>query len=105
MEFGISKCAVLSMKRGKKVEAKQIVLPSGEAMMEPGEEGYKYLGILEFDSILKEEMKEKVRKLYFKRLKLLAKSKLNGRNLFLGINSWAVAVVRYSACIVEWNKT
>jgi hypothetical protein len=29
---------------------------------------------------------------------------LNGRNLFLGINSWAVAVVRCSACIVDWNK-
>ena len=104
MEFGISKCAVLSMKRGKKVVAKHIVLPSGEVMMEPGEEGYKYLGILEFDSILKEEMKQKIRAVYFKRLKLLAKSKLNGRNLFLGINSWAVSVVRYSACIVDWNK-
>ena len=73
-------------------------------MSEPGNEGYKYLGILEFDNILTEEMKKKIQETYFKRMKLLLKSKLNSRNLFLAINSWAVAVVRYAACIIKWDK-
>ena len=77
---------------------------SPTTMSEPGNEGYKYLGILEFDSILTEEMKKKIQETYFKRMKLLLKSKLNSRNLFLAINSWAVAVVRYAACIIQWNK-
>ena len=53
---------------------------------------------------MKNEVKSKVRVHYFRRLKLLLKSKLNAGNLFLGINSWAVAIVRYSAALIDWNK-
>ena len=104
MEFGVSKCAVLTMKRGKRVESRGIRLPNGEEMDEPNNEGYKYLGVLELDGVLCSEMKEKVKKEYMKRLKLMLKTKLNSRNLFLGINTWAVAVVRYSAAFIDWTK-
>ena len=104
MQFGISKCSVLTMKRGKKVEAREITLPSGESMHDPDDSGYKYLGILELDSIMNNEMKEKVKESYFKRLKLLLRSALNSKNLFLAINSWAVAVVRYGASVLDWTK-
>ena len=73
-------------------------------MGDPDEDGYKYLGILELDRILQQEMKSKTRAAYFKRLKLLLKSKLNSRNLFLAINSWAVALIRYGACVLDWTK-
>ena len=56
------------MKRGKKVESKGITLPTGEVMGDPDQNGYKYLGILELDTILNNEMKEKVKTSYFKRL-------------------------------------
>ena len=72
-------------------------------MCEPDDSGYKYLGILEVDSIMNNVMKEKVKESYFKRLKLL-RSALNGKNLFLAINSWAVAVVRYGASVLDWTK-
>ena len=104
MQFGISKCAVLSMKRGKTADTKAIILPTGEQMSDPEATGYKYLGILEYDDILRSDMKIKVRSHYFKRLKLILKSKLNAGNLFLGINSWAVATVRYSAAILDWTQ-
>ena len=39
-----------------------------------------------------------------RRLRLLLKSKLNGRNLFLAITSWAVEVIRYSAAFIGWTK-
>ena len=34
----------------------------------------------------------------------MCKSKLNGRNLKNGLNAWGVAVVRYSAGIVDQTK-
>ena len=41
---------------------------------------YKYLGILESDRFMYEEMKTKLSKEYFRRLRKLLKSKLNGGN-------------------------
>ena len=49
-------------------------------------------------------MKSKVQTNYFKRLKLILKSKLNAINLSLGIKSWVVAAFSYSAAILYWNK-
>ena len=34
----------------------------------------------------------------------LLKSRLNSGNLFSAINTWAVALFRYSAGILEWTK-
>jgi hypothetical protein len=104
MEFGISKCATVSLKRGKRTHMDGIKLPNGQELGDPDAEGYKYLGVLELDDMLTKEMKSKVRDTYLKRLSLLLKSKLNGRNLFLAINSWAVAVIRYSAAFIGWTQ-
>ena len=49
MEFGLKKCSVLLMKRGKKVRFDGITLLDGQITREIEEEGYKYLGILEVD--------------------------------------------------------
>ena len=75
MEFRVANCAVISMKRGKRVRSEGIKLPSDEEMKEPDANGYKYLGVLELDSILFSEMKSKVKNTYLKRLTLLLKSK------------------------------
>jgi len=84
MEFGLDKCAVLEMQRGLKVETEGIELPSGEVMKEVEESGYKYLGVLEGAKIKNREMKEKVKKEYLRRVKLLAKSRLYAGNLIRG---------------------
>lgn len=104
MEFGVSKCATLVMKRGKRAHSDGIILSDEECILETDNGGYKYLGILELDDIMHKEMKEKVKTTYLKRLKLILKSKLNSRNLINAINTWAVSVVRYSAGIVNWTK-
>ena len=103
MEFGIAKCAIVVLKRGKKVECLGIKLPTGDNIGDPDDGGYKYLGILEVDEILNKEMKENVTKVYVDRLTLLLKSKLSARNLMMAINSWCVAVIRYSAGILNWT--
>ena len=59
-------------------------------------ETYKYLGILEADTIKQAEMKEKIQKEYLRRTRKLLETKLNSRNLIKGINTWAVPLVRYS---------
>ena len=45
MEFGIQKCGVACIKRGKLSKAEGLRLRSGEMIKEVNEEGYKYLGI------------------------------------------------------------
>ena len=66
-------------------------------------ETYKYLGILEADTI-KPEMKEKIKKEYFRRTRKLLETKLLSRNLIKGINTWAVTLVRYSGPFLKWTR-
>ena len=77
MEFGVNKCSVLTMKRGRKIESSVVLLPSGDKLGDPAGGGYKCLGILENDKILARGMKEHVTALYKKILKLLLQTKLN----------------------------
>ena len=103
MEFGIRKCGVLVLKRGRIVRCDGIELPNDE-IKEVGQEGYTYLGIVELDKVKENEMKEKTMKEYKRRLRLILKSKLNGRNKITAINTWAVAIFRYGAGIISWRK-
>ena len=103
MEFGLDKCAVLELKAGVRVQCEGITMPDGRVMKEVDEKGYKYLGILEGAQIRTREMKELVKKEYFRRVKAVAKSKLYAGNLIKGVNAWAVSVVRYSAGVLEWT--
>ena len=104
MQFGVQKCGVTVMKRGKLVTSEGIVLANGENIKAVNSEGYKYLGILELDKIKENEMKELFRREYLRRVNLVMKSKLNGRNKIMAINIWAVSLMRYGAGILKWNK-
>ena len=66
-------------------------------MKEVDEDGYTYLDILELDEIKEQEMKIKVTVEYKRRLRLILKSKLNGKNKIQAINTWAVALLLYGA--------
>ena len=103
MSFGLEKCAVLEIRRGRQVDSSGIDLPDDQHIGEIGEEGYKYLGILQLDQNLNTKMKVKITSEYIRRVKKLCRSKLNGGNLIGGINTWAVGVVRYSAGVVDWT--
>ena len=104
MEFGLKKCGVVILKReGKLVKFDGIHLPNQEIMKEVDENGYTYLGILELDEIKAHKMKIKVTAEYKRRLTLILKSKLNGKNKIQAINTWAVVVIRYGAGIINWK--
>ena len=49
-------------------------------------------------------MKRKVKKVYQKRITILTKTRLNGKDLFLAINTWAISVIRYSAAFLDWEN-
>ena len=104
MEFNILKCAVVSLQRGRKTRWEGIQLPNEEEIGEAGAGGYKYLGILELDKIMCDEMKRKVKEAYQKRVKLLMKTHRNGKNLFEALITWAISVIRYSAAFLDWMK-
>ena len=83
IEFGLKKCGVLAIKRGKIVKCNGILLPNGDVMKEVDKEGYTYLGIVELDKIKENETTKE----YKRRLRLVLKSKLNGRNKIRAINA------------------
>ena len=105
MEFGVEKCAMLVIKRGKVVESNGIDLPNNETIKSIHEEnGNKYLGVMEANQVLSGQMKERLRKEYKRRVKKILKSKLNGGNTITAINTWAVSMMRYAAPFVDWRK-
>ena len=65
---------------------------------------YKYLGILEADTMKQVEMKNKIPKEYLRRTRKLLETKLSSRNLIKGINTWAVLLVRYSGPFLKWTR-
>ena len=64
MEFGIKKCGMLVLKRGKIAKMEGIVLPDGQVMREIDNNGYKYLGILKTDQLKEKETKDLFSKEY-----------------------------------------
>ena len=36
---------------------------------------------------------------------MILKSKLNGRNKIMALNTWAVSIMRYGTGILKWNKS
>ena len=68
-------------------------------------ETYKYLAILEADTIKQVQIKDTIRKEYLRRTRKLLETKLSCRNLIKGINTWAVSLVRYSGPFLKVDQT
>ena len=100
----IKKCGVIIMNREEVKSTGGIELSSDEKMGEIEEDGYKCLGIMEYDSVKDQEMKDTFRNEYFRRAKFILKSKLNGRNKIMALNTWTVSILRYRAGILKWNE-
>ena len=105
MEFDIEKCGILVMKSGKRYLTDGMELPNQDKITTLAEnETYKYLGILEADTIKQVEMKDKIQKEYLWRTRALLETKLSCRNLINGINTWAVPLVRHSGPFLKWTR-
>ncbi|MEO1764700.1 MAG: reverse transcriptase domain-containing protein [Cyanobacteria bacterium J06629_18] len=104
MKFGINKCAKATFHRGKLIATEELILNDDTKIREL-EHGdiYKYLGIDEGDGIKHNLMKEKIRKEYCRRVRMILRSELNSRNKIEAINILAVPVVIYGFGIINWS--
>ena len=101
MEFVIEKCAMLVMKSGKRHLTDGMELPNQDKIRTLGEkETYKYLGILEPETVKQVEMKEKIKKEYLRRSRKLLETKLSSRNLSKCIHTF----IRYSGPFLKWTR-
>ena len=89
------------MNVGKAKSADEIELPSGEKISEIEEDGYKYLGILKYSRMKEQEIKDMFRDEYFRRAKLILKSKLDGRNKVMAWDTWTVSIMSYGTGILK----
>ena len=104
MEFGLDKCAKATFKRGRLTKTNNVDLDINTVIKEIEQEGtYKYLGVNEGDGIQHTAMKEKIRKEYYRRVRMVLKSELNAANRFEAINTLAIPVVTYSFNIINWK--
>ena len=102
MSFGLGKCAKASFKRGKLISTGNIELDKETTINELDQDsGCRYLGVDESDGLQHTYMKEKIRKEYYRRVRLIVRSELNGRNKIEAINSLAIPTVQYSFVMVD----
>ena len=100
IKFGIEKYAMRKSRKPQMMEGTE--LPNQEKFRTLREKKtYKYLGILEADTIKEVEMKEKE---CLRRTRKLPETKLHSRNLINRINTWAVTLVRYSVPFLKWTR-
>ena len=91
MEFGTNKCGVLVMTRMKVTITEGLELPSDDTIRHIDKEGYKYLGIMEFDSVREKNMIRHFQSQYFRRSRLVLRSTLNVRNKITALNTSAIS--------------
>ena len=105
MEFGVEKCTMLVVKNAKRHLVDGMEQTNQDKIRTLGrKETYKYLRILKADTIKQEEMREKIKKEYFRRTRKLLETKLYTRNLIKGINTWTDPFVKYSGLFLKWTR-
>jgi hypothetical protein len=102
MEFGLEKCAKITFKRGKLTHLQNLVIDTNRIIQEL-EQGkmYNYLGIEESEGIQHQQMKERLKQEYSRRLRMILIPELNARNKITAIGAVVVPVLRYSFGIIN----
>ena len=105
MEFGLDKCAEATFNKGKLTETSSIKVDINTTIKElEQQESYKYLYINEGDGIQYSHMKEKIRKEYYRIVRVVLK--VNSMQLIafkqLG-NTLPVPVVTNISNVISWQ--
>ena len=95
MGFGLEKCAKFTFKKGKLIHSQNLVIDINREIQELEQrKTYKYLGIEENEVIQHQQMKERLKQEYRRRLGMILKSELNARNKITAIGALVVPVLR-----------
>ena len=107
MKFGLDKCAIAHFVNGK-LSGHNTGVKVGKTEtikgLEPGQV-YKYLGVDESNGIQHSTMRERLRREDFRRVKMVLRTELYGRNKVLAINGLALPVLTYSFGVIHWRTT
>ena len=107
MKFGLDKCAVAHFVNGR-LSGHNSGVTVGKTdtinCLEPGQV-YKYLGVDESNGIQHSMMRERLRREYLRRVKVVLRTELYGRNKILAINGFALPVLTYGFGVIHWGCT
>ena len=107
MKFGLDKCAVAHFVNGR-LSGHNSGMTVGKTdtinCLEP-DQVYKYLGVDESNGIQNSMMRERFRREYFRRVKMVLRTELYGRNKILAINEFALPVLTYGFGVIHWRCT
>ena len=105
MKFGLDKCAIVHVVNGR-LSKHNIGVKVGKTEtikgLEPGQV-YKYLGVDESNGIQHSTMRERLRREYFRRVRMVLRTELYGQNKVLAINGLALPVLTYSFGVIHWG--
>jgi hypothetical protein len=80
MDFGLDKCAKIVLKRGKLVHSQNLILNFNIEIQEFEQvKTYKYSGIQQSEGMQHQQMAERLKEEYTRRLRMMLKSKLNAK--------------------------
>jgi hypothetical protein len=103
MTSGIEKCKMLSIVK-RKLELRNFITEEEDTMIAMKEEDiYKYLGHMQTKQIGHTQVRQQLGDEYLQRTKSILKTKLNGKNMFKAMNTYAIAVLTFSFGIVKWT--
>jgi hypothetical protein len=89
MEFGLDKCAKIVFKKGKLVHSQNLAVDvSREIQALQQGKTHRYLEIEVSDGIQHQQMKERLKKEYTRRLRMILKSELNAKNNY---TKWSIS--------------
>lgn len=106
MKFGLDKCSIVHVRRGKINEEGNLILQDDVEIRSLGlEETYKYLGVQQSYEIRQKQNKEISEKKFTRRVSKILRTQLNARNKIAAINAWAIPVFTYTSGILTWSAT
>ena len=106
MEFGVDKCRLVNLHRGKLVDADSFRINERDEIRSMAEgESYKYLGFLQLKGIHHTAIKKELQEKFLYRVSRILKSFLSAGNKTKAINTFAVPLLTYSFGVVKWTKT
>jgi hypothetical protein len=105
MTFGIEKCKTLSIVKRKLVLGNFTTEEEDTVIAMKEEDIYKYLGHMQTEQIRHSQMEQELGDEYLQRTKDILKTKLNGKNTFKAINTYAIPVLTFSFGIVKRTPT
>lgn len=106
MEFGLDKCNILNIKRGKVTDPETVNLSGGISInCLDIDASYKYLGLQQRLCVNDTNIKKTYETMFIKRVTSVLKTELFAKNKIRAINSWAIPLLMYTFGIISWSKT